>query len=223
LQLIILPFVLSGLFVLLTLVLFALDIAENLSLPLAYMLVIVFPALFFSLVFAVTSVIFDGFVRGDRVTAAHALRRLRPRRKDLLLGGFLAATMSLAFYAFLPPLWFLFMVLFYGPPILIQVIASEDLGIQEAWARTKILMTGQWGRILMALVTIALAIGLIDSTIRGLAVDLLEDANRATALLSVLLLQMLSAGFFYSYFAAASYVAYFDANARYEEASDTAG
>ena len=218
-----LPFVLSGLFVLLTLVLFALDIAENLSLPLAYVLVIVLPGLLFSLVVALTTLVFDGYIRGERVGVANAIRQLRSRRKDLFFSGFVAATMSLTFYALLPPMWFLFMVLFYGPPILIQVIALEDLGIQDAWARTKMLMKGQWGRVVMALVTIALAIGLIDSTIRGLAVELLGDVNRATALISVLLLQMLSAGFLYSYFAAACYVAYYDAEARFEEASDAAG
>jgi hypothetical protein len=208
------PFALAALFLFLTPVLLALDIADNLLLPLAFLLIVVLPTFLFSLMFALASVQFHHFLDGESIGFRDAMRELQPRRKDVVVSGLFAGMASLAVSVFLLPLWPLLAVLFIGPPILIHTIALEDLDLPEGWARTRALMTGHWLRMIGYLVCISMGIGLLTTTAGGLAAQLLDDANRWVALAILFPFQIVVVALLYPYAAAAGYVCYYDVAAR---------
>ena len=213
------PFALFALFTMLAPVLLELDIVENLVLPLGFLLVVVLPTFLFGLVIAYIASLADGLMNGEDVRPSEAVRRIKPQKKDILVAALLGGAFSLAFAAILPLLWRLFFTLFLGPPLLMQVVVAERLDFQAAATRTKELMKGHWGRVIMALVAIALGIGLIETTALGLTIGFLDDADSAVAIPVLLLVRMVLVGVLYPYVAAAGYVCYYDVKAAFEEGS----
>jgi hypothetical protein len=211
------PFALFGLFTMLAPVLLELDIVENIVLPLGFLLVVVLPTFLFGMVVAYIASLADGLMNGEDLRTSEAVRRIKPQKKDILVAALLGGTFSLAFAALLPLLWRLFFTLFLGPPLLMQVIVAERLDFQAAATRTKELMKGHWARIVMALVAIALAIGLIETTALGLSIGLVEDSSSAVAIPVLLLVRMVLVGALYPYVAAAGYVCFYDVRAASED------
>ncbi|MGH2753136.1 MAG: hypothetical protein ACRDLB_01765 [Actinomycetota bacterium] len=213
------PLAVLSLFLSLTPVLLALDAADNLLLPLAFLLIVVLPTVLFSFAFGVISVALDDLVEGHTPSFRRAYRTLAPRRRDVLVGALLAGMLSLTLAALLLPLWPLFKVLFFGPPVLVQVVALEGHDVRGGWPRLQALMRGHWARIIMCLIAVSLGIALLENTALGVAAQMLEDAPRAVALAILLPMQMLLVGFLYSFAAAVGYVCYYDVRARAEDGS----
>ena len=199
------------------------DVGENLAIGIYILAGVVLPSAMLSVGFAVAATILSRYLEGDDHTVRASIRALKPLTKDVLFAALISGMLSLTIVVFLGPFGSLLIALFYGPPILIQVIAVRKLGIQPAWARTRELMEGHWGRILMALLTIALALGVLATTLLTLGGEMTADAPRAAQLVIFVVLELVIFGFGYSYLSAAGYVAYYDADARYEGPSDTAG
>ena len=213
------PFALTALFTRVAPVLLSLDILEDLTLPLALLMILVLPPLLLSFMVAQTAVLADGLTKGEYVTTSASFGRLRGLTRDMFLSGLMAGAISLAVARFLPLLWLLFFSLFLGPPILMQVIAVEKLDIRAAGTRTRALMQGHWARILMALAAICLGVGLLETTMLGLTFEAVKDSGAGVAIPVLLLVRMAISGFLYPFVAAAAYVCYYDVKAASEEAS----
>ena len=190
------------------------DVGDNLAISLYLLAGVVLPSTLLSLGFAVASVVLARYLRGEDHRVRPSLLALRARRRDLLVAGLMSGMLALALVVFFGPLGSLLIALFYGPPILVQAIALEDRPIQDAWARTRAMMQGHWARILMALLTVALGLGILATTMLGVGGELAADLGRPARVAIFIVLELVIFGFGYSFLAAANLVCYLDVNAR---------
>jgi hypothetical protein len=135
---------------------------------------------------------------------------VRERLRECLASALLAAMIALFISVFLGLLGLLIIFLFFGPPVLMQVVALEDERFQTAWPRTKELLKGHWGRVIMYLFTIGLAIALIQSGAVAFAAAMTEDLGRWTRAAIVSLAQVVLLGLTMPYLAAAGFALYKD-------------
>lgn len=154
--------------------------------------------------------------------AGDARTRLRGRGRDLVQSALLGALIALCFAALLGPLVHLFIPLFFGPPVVAQIVAFEGGSLQDSLARAWALLKGHRLRVLGALFTVALGIGLVQliaATVTASASGGLPRMPRAavffgsTVVIAALLLP---------YQAAVALVSYFDLRAR-ADSFDAAG
>jgi hypothetical protein len=198
------------------------DVGDNLAIPIILLAGVVLPSALLSLGFAVAAAILSRRVSGRDASVRPSIRDLKPRVKDLVVSALVSGMLALTVVVFFGPFGSLVLALFYGPPILIQVIAVEDLGIQPAWARTRELMQGHWARILLALLSVALGLGILATTLLSLGGALAADAPRLFQLALFIVLELVIFGLGYSFLGAAGYVCYYDVKARYEASSSAA-
>lgn len=211
---------LFGLFALIALVMTAVpallvfDIAEGMALPLYLLLAVVLPAVLASIGFGLTAIVLwnrsrtglDADFHPTTVRAAFA--SLGPIRKELLACALLAGMIDLALAVFLGLLGLLLLGLFFGPPILVQVVALEKLSLQEAWPRARSLLKGRTARVLLYLLTIALGIGLLSAVTLNLLAQLTENMADAASYVVLSVLQILAVGLTVPLLACASFVCY---------------
>ena len=193
------------------------DVGDNLAIPIYLIAGVVLPSALLSMGFAAAAQILSRFLSGDDHRVRPSLRALKPRAKDLLVSALISGMIALFVVVLFGPFGSLMLPLFYGPPILIHVIAIENLGIQDAWARTRDIMLGQWPRILLALLTIALGLGILATTLLTAGGELVGDADRLVQLALFIVLELVIFGFGYSFLGAAGYVCYYDVRAQYDE------
>ncbi|MFN2488374.1 MAG: hypothetical protein ABR529_01265 [Actinomycetota bacterium] len=136
-----------------------------------------------------------------------AARALRPMAKEVLAAALLAAI--LAFLIFIPPLSVLVIFIgstglsavLFGPPIVIHAVVLERKTLARAWPRTRALMSGNWARLLLHWLTIALVVTVIAG--------LLSLPGRINALASVIV-NGIVLGAFVPFIAAFVLVTYLD-------------
>ncbi|MDQ3751826.1 MAG: hypothetical protein M3333_02910 [Actinomycetota bacterium] len=164
-----------------------------------------------------TVILADG-VSGRGTSPRAAARSLRGRLKDLMSAGLLVGMLSIV-ALFLPfgPLGSVVIVpMLLGPPILAHVIAVEARSFPEAFARARMLLGGNWGRVLVTLLNIAFVLGILQLVLLSSAVALLAGAG-GLALLLLTLFQTLIAALALPYLAAAAFVTYLDLRVRNED------
>jgi hypothetical protein len=151
-----------------------------------------------------------------------ALARLDDLRRDVVVGGLFAALMTLLFSTFILPDALGEMIgaaFFLGPPILVQVIAVERMQLVEAWARTRLLLRGNWGRIVLYIFNLALALSFfVLISVRSLAVTA-DGGSTAVRFLALGFLQALMFGVGTAFIVIFVAVMYADLAAHYEKVS----
>ena len=211
---------LFGLFALIALVmtvvptLLVFDIADGMALPLYLLLAVVLPAVLASIGFGLTAIVLwnrelTGLAGEMRPgTVRDAFSSLGSYRKELLASALLAGMIDLALAVFLGILGLLLLGLFFGPPILVQVVTIERLSLQEAWPRARSLLKGRTPRVFLYLLSIALGIGLLSAVTLNVLAKVTEGMPDAASYAVLSVLQILAVGLTVPLLACASFVCY---------------
>jgi hypothetical protein len=167
------------------------------------------PAFLGSVGMATASLIFRSVLAGEPLGVREALGALRPYRRNILLSSVFASMAALWSIILLGEIGFFLMPLFFGPPILIQVIALEGLPMRPARRRTSELLSKNLGRVLLYLFVLTLAVILIDTAVLRLTVVAADAATSGALLVSIVsMMQVVVAAFALPYLSAAVYVCY---------------
>ena len=152
-----------------------------------------------------------------------ALAELDDLRRDVVVGGLFAALMTLLFSTFILPGILGEMIgaaFFLGPPILVQVVAVERMQLVEGWARTRLLLRGNWGRVVLYVFNLALALGFfVAFAVQSLALAA-EGGSTALRFMSLGFLQAVLFGLGAGFIAIFGAVLYADLAARDERAQN---
>lgn len=180
----------------------------RLELFLAFAAQIVLPVIIGSFAMALASVMYADR-SGEPVGVRDAWGRVRPRSRDILFSGLFASMLALWAVILLRQFGFVLMPLFFGPPIAIQVIALEGLDFRPARSRSRELLKGQTGRVVVYLVVVALAVGLLGTATLSATVAVLDPALDGATLAGVFsIVQVLVAALMLPFLAGAAYVCY---------------
>jgi hypothetical protein len=90
-----------------------------------------------------------------------SLASLAPSAREIVAAAMVSVMLAMA--SFLVGLHQILLPLFFGPPVLIHVIALERISFQEAWTRMKELLKGNWIRALLYLLIVALGISIVHN------------------------------------------------------------
>lgn len=194
--------------------LFFFELPEGVVIP-AYLFVqVAIPAILVSLGLAVAAVVMDAGLKGEPVTIGHAVRSVTAHLREVLAAALLAGMLSIFVAVFLGILSFILIYMFFGPPILIHAVALEGQRLQTAWPRTKELMKGNWGRVLMYLFVIGLGIALAQSLVLATVNTAIQGLERGGRALIVNLANLGVIALAMPFLAAAGYALYKDLEAR---------
>ena len=112
------------------------------------------------------------------------------------------------------PLGLLVVHLFVGPPILIQVVTLEQRALGDAWAGTRDLLAGHWGRIVMYLLNVAIVAGIVPLVLLSSLELATRRADDMLRLGTFTFLQSLLLGLLVAYLALVQVVCYLDLRER---------
>lgn len=225
---------LFGLFALISLVitivptLVVFEIAASIALPLYLLIGVVLPSVLASIGFGLTAVVLWNRSRTGLDAEFHpttvrgALSSLGSQRKELLASALLSGMIGLALAVFLGFLGLLLQALFFGPPVLVQVIALERLTLQQAWPRARVLIKGATPRVVLYLLTIVLGIGLLSALTLSLLAELLGGIEETARFAVLSALQIFAVGLTLPLLACASFVIYRHLRASRDAAEETA-
>lgn len=154
---------------------------------------------------------------GEPISVRKALDTCRPLLKELLAASLFGALIGMLIVFASQGAGVLFLPLFYGPPLIAQVIALEARPFQMATTRVREMGRGQLARIFGYLLSVALFIGLMVSVVPQVIAALAEGLGDAAQLASLVLASVLLSAAALAFFSAVSTVAYFDLRARFED------
>ena len=175
----------------------------------AFLAQIVLPVVIGTYAMAVSAVLFDEAVAGHPIGLKAATDKLGPLRKDVLVSGLFASMIAIWAVILLAQFGFVLMPLFFGPPILIQVIALERLTLRPARTRAREILKGQTSRVIVYLLVVALLIGLLGTAALGAFLAVADNGGSDLLLAGVFsIVQILVAAFMLPFLAACSYVCY---------------
>lgn len=189
-----------------------------------YLFRLILPAFAGSFAVAATAVLVDATVRAAapdddgvvRPSLDRAVKGVVTRSGDVLAGAVMATVIALTLGSFgLQELGIPY--IFYGPPILVQVLLLEGVGYQVAGMRARSLLGGQWARMIGYLATIAIGIAMIYGAVPFFLVRTFEGMLSGPGLLvvhSVVGGGLL--GLMFGFLATAMTVLYYDLDARIE-------
>jgi hypothetical protein len=166
-----------------------------------------------SITVALTSIAVADHVGGVGATVRKTVGKARPVNKEILAAALLAALLCMMIVIALAGIPGLFMSLFFGPPLVAQVITLERSRLQAAVPRARELARSNWGRVLGALFTLALGIGLLQFYL----VEAISGVQTAPLALIVILGGILIQATTTSFFAVVVTLLYFDLRARKED------
>jgi hypothetical protein len=175
----------------------------------AFLAQIVLPVVIGTFAMAVSSVIYDEAVAGRTIAVREAFDRIRPLNRDVLVSGLFASMIAIWAVIVLAQFGFVLMPLFFGPPILIQVIALERLTLRPARTRAREILKGQTARVIVYLLVIALGIGLLGTAALSAFLAIADRGGSDLLLAGVFsVVQIVVAAFMLPFLAASSYVCY---------------
>lgn len=184
------------------------------SLALNYVFAYVLPALLGSFAFAATAPLVESALLGRPPVLGAALAATRHRVADLLPGATMATLVAVVLGSFNLDLLGLPFV-FYGPPVVAQVLMLEEGGYRRSGTRTRALASGNTLRLLGYFFTVAVGIAwLLDLGTRGTLAGLVGTAPHVAAVMLALTVRGLLFGFLLPFLACAMTVMYFDLRAR---------
>jgi hypothetical protein len=173
-----------------------------------------------SILVAIAVPVFSGHLGGVRVGSSTAWRRVRPHLGAIAVAGLYVAIPVLALLLFFGGIVRIVVLpALLGPPVLVHVITWEGKAFRDAMTRTTNLLAGHWGRVLAALLMLALGAALLQLLVRGVAALPQADASfeDLDVFLPALLVEVVTSGVVWLFTAAAATVAYFDLRARFEK------
>lgn len=141
------------------------DLADETVTNLSYLLLVLIPSLVYGYGLGIASYLLEKDAEEDPVHARTAAREVRPHLRTIINAALIGSVLTGVNVLLLGPL---LPYLFYGPPILMQTVSIEGLRITDGWARTKALMKGNWGRVILYLISIVLMLGLTVTLALGL-------------------------------------------------------
>jgi hypothetical protein len=170
---------------------------------------------------AAVRVLYDAS-RDSYTGIAAAFRRLRPRWRDVLAAALIAAVLSLL--AVFPPFSVLatllglsFFAILHGPPFLVHAIVLEEKTLQQAGPRARGLLSRQWARLSMYLLTLALGIRLLEFVITALALAPVGSVLSGSALdAAQVAINLVALGILVPFLVAVVLVAFCDLRARHD-------
>lgn len=153
---------------------------------------------------------------GKDTTASEVLASDFPTR-EVVASGLLASAITLVLAVVLAPIMLLILPMFFGPPIVVLVVALEHERLQPALTRARALTKGSAGRLAGAFFVIALGIGLLQLMLTQIGFGLSESLSDNAQLAIVLAFSIFMQALFYPYIAATGLIAYLDVRARTED------
>ena len=144
----------------------------------------------------------EGTVRGS-------IEAIKPVGRDVAFAGLFAGMLGVWVTLLLAQFGFILLTLFFGPPILIQIVALERTGMREARSRARRILSGQTLRIVAYLLVITLALGLLSGATLT-AVFAIAESTLADTFVGILLSvsEVILAALLLPFLAAAGYVCY---------------
>lgn len=131
-----------------------------------------------SFVVALAALIAEGERTGEPATIGDAWRAVRPLTREILGAALLAAVVAMAMW--FVGLYQILLPVFFGPPVIVHAIALEGLPLSGAWPRAKVLLRGNWGRALLYLAVISLAIRLVGGLLSAGVIETFGDLAEDT-------------------------------------------
>jgi hypothetical protein len=153
---------------------------------------------------------------GEPVSARTAIRTSRPFGKELLAAALLGALLAMIFVFLSQGLTLLLLPLFYGPPLVAQVIVLEAKPFQLATGRVREIGRGHLARMFGYLTAVALFMGLVGVVIPRVIASLVAGLGDAGQLALLVSTSMVLSAIALAFFSAVTTVAYFDLRARAE-------
>lgn len=190
------------------------------ALAVAFAAQVLLATVFGTLLAAVAAPVWVEQLTGTATGADEGWRRVRPRLGHVVVSGLYVAMPLLTLVLFLGQITqFVLLPAVLGPPVLVHAIVWERMDFRDAATRAKNLLSGHWGRVVSALLVLALGPALVQIVSLPLFGQLLPDAQAADlagSLWATLLIAVTSAPV-WLFTAAAGTVAYLDLRARFEE------
>lgn len=190
------------------------------ALAVAFAAQVMLSTVFGTLLAAIAAPVFVEQLAGTRIGSDEGWRRVRPRFGHVVVAALYVAMPLLTLVLFLGQITqFVLLPALLGPPILVQAVVWERLVFRDAATRAKNLLSGHWGRVISALLLLALGPALLQIVVLPLVGQLLPesaDADLAGSLWATLVIAVTSAPV-WLFTSAAGTVAYLDLRARFEE------
>jgi hypothetical protein len=156
-------------------------------------------------------------IAGQPVTARRSLSALRGVLKDAIAASLLALIIFLILFGLLQGFPGLFNYLFYGPPLVMQLIVLERVRLQQAIPRARQLGKGFWLRTFTYLFCVALGLVLLrDIALQALLPTLgplIDEVQQFVQLIPLAAIEAVMTGFF----GVLATLIYFDLRGRKEE------
>lgn len=197
--------------------LFFFELPEGAVIPVYLFVQVAIPAVMVSLGIAVSAVVMHGNEDGGSATVTGAIASVRSHLRQSLAAALLAGMLSIFIAVFLGILSFILIYLFFGPPILIQVVTLEKARLQSAWPRMKALMKGHWVQVIMYLFVIGLGIALMQSLTLAVVTTAVQDVERWARTVIVNIANLAVIALAMPFLAATGYALYKDLVHRSEE------
>ncbi len=178
---------------------------------------VVLPTILGTVAFGVATYKLAGAAAGVDVGVGRALRLVRDRMSAFLMAGLMAGLVSTLLVITFGNLWVMLETMLWGPPFLLQALVFEEKRAGPAWKRAKQHLAGQWGRVVLALVCIALGVGFLILAIPNAALIAVQSAPRATELVVYGAIATIFGALVVPFLAAVELVLYGDLRARKEE------
>ena len=187
---------------------------------LAYAFEVVLLTIAGTLLAAIAAPVFLAQLGGRRAGADTGWRRVRPRFGHVVVSALYIAMPLLLLVLLLKGFTsVLLLPAVLGPPVLVHAIVWEHLEFRDAATRAKNLLSGHWGRVVSALLVLALGAALVQIlvlTMLSLALPDLNDASFVGSPWATILVGIATAPV-WLFTSAAGTVAYADLRARADE------
>ena len=188
---------------------FFFDVPDSTQLSLFLFLQILMPVSFGSVAIAVgTVIVANDMVGRDDVGPGSVWRSFGAVRRETFMAAFLAAVIALL-AALLLGFYGLFLLpLFYGPPLVAQVIAVERVSLRAALGRARSLARGNSLRVFVYLLNVSLGIGVVAFMVVGTLIELTRNAPELATSLVLAVVQGIVLGILIAFLAAVQTVMY---------------
>lgn len=177
------------------------------ALPTVFLIRVVVPVLLGSIAVAIISVLILRRRAEPSATLGDAISLVRTGGMDVLTMSLVATLLAIVAVLFFGAYGFVVLAFFYGPPIAMQVLASERLPLRASLSTARSYLSGNW-RLVLYLFTIALGSGLVAFVVLGAAFAGLREGPRPWSSIALALSQGLVTGALASVVAAAQVAAY---------------
>jgi hypothetical protein len=166
---------------------------------------------------ALVSVAVADGTAGLSVSVGTMWRGVRAVFKEVIASNLLAVVVALSLVVLLAAFPFLFLPLFFGPPLVVHAVTLERKRLQEGVPRMRALARGNWGRTILYLLSVALGARLLQGAVLdgmwSLTASLVTVLRAIVFVFSRVLIEAATA----SFVAVVGTFLYFDLRARLED------